>query len=156
MMANESTLPGTLGRGVAAGIAGTVVMTAFQKLIEMPLTGRRDSYAPANFAQRILPLKPKSKRERKRLNYIAHFGLGAMWGSAYGVAAHQGLRGQKAVGAVFGTVYPGDVLLNMALRLYKPTTWTKQDAAIDVSEKLIQAEATGAIFDQLLAPPSRR
>lgn len=31
-----------VGRGVLAGLAGTV-MTAFQKLVEMPLTGRDDS-----------------------------------------------------------------------------------------------------------------
>ncbi len=47
-----------------------------------------------------------------------------MWGSAYGLAAHAGLSGQKAVAAVFGTVYTGDVLLNTALGLYKPTTWS--------------------------------
>jgi hypothetical protein len=156
MASNGSTLPGDIGRGVAAGIAGTAVMTAFQKFVEMPLTGRGDSYAPANFAQKVLPIKPKGKQERKRLNYIAHFGLGAMWGSAYGVAAHRGLRGQKAIAAVFGTVYPGDVLLNTALGLYRPTSWTKQDTLIDVGEKLIQAEATGIIFDRFFTPASQR
>ena len=38
-----------LGRGVLAGLAGTVVMTVFQRLVEMPLTSREDSYAPARF-----------------------------------------------------------------------------------------------------------
>jgi hypothetical protein len=36
-----------LSRAAAAGVAGTVVMTAFRKLIEMPITKRQDSYAPA-------------------------------------------------------------------------------------------------------------
>lgn len=40
-----------LGRGILAGLAGTAVMTAFQKFIEMPLTGRPGSYAPASFAE---------------------------------------------------------------------------------------------------------
>jgi hypothetical protein len=75
-----------------------------------------------------------------------------MWGSAYGLAAHAGLSGQKAVAAVFGTVYTGDVLLNTALGLYKPTTWSTQDWAVDIIDKLVQAQATGAIFDQVLAP----
>lgn len=127
-------------------------MTAFQKLVEMPVTGRDDSYAPANFAQKVLPIKPKDKQKRKGLNYLTHFGLGMMWGGAYGIAAHRGLRGQKAVAAVFGTVYPGDVLLNTALGLYKPTTWSTRGTVIDVGEKLIQAEATGAIFDRFLDP----
>lgn len=33
----------TVGLGILAGLAGTVVMTAFQELIEMPLTGRGDN-----------------------------------------------------------------------------------------------------------------
>ena len=130
-----------------AGLAGTAVMTAFQKFVEMPLTGRDESYAPANFAQKILPIRPKSRQQRRALNYVAHFGLGAGWGAAYGVAAHSGLRGQRAVAAVFATVYTGDVLLNTLLGLYKPRQWSAQDTIIDVVDKLVQAEATGAIYD---------
>lgn len=67
-----------IGCGVLAGIAGTVVMTAFQKLVEMPVTGREDSYAPASFAERILSVRAETPEERTRLNYITHFSLGAM------------------------------------------------------------------------------
>jgi hypothetical protein len=42
-----------LGRGVLAGLAGTVVMTAFQRLVEMPLSGREDSYAPPASLRRL-------------------------------------------------------------------------------------------------------
>ena len=141
-----------LGRGVLAGVAGTVVMTAFQKLIEMPLTGREESHAPARFAQKVLPIDVDSHQELERLNWATHFGLGTMWGSAYGLAAHAGLSGQKAVAAVFGTVYTGDLLLNTALGLYEPKSWSTQDWAVDIIDKFVQAQATGAIFDQVLAP----
>jgi hypothetical protein len=149
MSHNGTTLAGSVGRGMIAGVAGTAVMTAFQKLVEMPLTGRADSYAPASFAEKVLPLHPSSEADRKRLNYATHFALGTMWGSAFGIAGHAGLRGQKAVAVVFVTVYTADVLLNTALGLYKPMSWTKQDIVIDVGEKLIQAEATSAMFDRL-------
>jgi hypothetical protein len=129
-------------------------MTAFQKFVEMPLTGRKDSYAPADFAQKILPIHPTSDRARKRLNYATHMALGTMWGTAYGVAAHAGLRGQRAVAAVFATVYTGDVVLNTALGLYQPTTWSAQYWAVDIIDKLVQAEATGAIFDHVVGGPS--
>ncbi len=142
----------TLGRGMLAGVAGTGVMTAFQKFVEMPLTGRGDSYVPAEVAERVLPVNPTTGQGRKALNYATHFGLGGMWGTAYGVAAARGLRGQKAVNAVFLTVYPGDVLLSTALGVYHPTRWSTQDWVIDVVEKYIQAQATGAIFDRLLDP----
>jgi hypothetical protein len=51
MRLNNPSTATMLGRGALAGLAGTVVMTAFQKLIEMPLSQRQDSYAPADFAE---------------------------------------------------------------------------------------------------------
>ena len=139
-----------IGRGILAGVAGTAVMTAFQKFVEMPLTGRVDSYAPADFAQRVLPVHPSSAQDRYRLNYVTHFALGGMWGTAYGIAASAGLRGQSAVNAVFAAVYTGDVALNTALGLYQPTQWSAQDWAIDLVDKYVQAYATGLIFDRFL------
>lgn len=148
----KPTTTAVLGRGVLAGLAGTVVMTAFQKLVEMPLTQREESYAPADFAEKLLPVHPQTAAGRRRLNYITHFALGGMWGTAYGIAAAAGLRGQKAVNAVFAAVYVGDVALNTALGLYQPSRWTAKDWAIDVVNKYVQAQATGAVFDRALDP----
>ena len=144
----EKSLPPTVLRGIASGLAGTVVMTAFQKLIEMPLTHRGESDAPARFADKVLPIKTKSS-SRRQLNYATHFALGAMWGTATAIAGRKGLRGQKAVNTVFGVVYTGDVILNTALGLYKPTTWSLQDWVVDVIDKYVQAQVTGAVFDRI-------
>ena len=141
-----------LGRGVVSGLAGTGVMTVFQKLIEMPLTGRSDSYAPASFAEKVSPAAFTAHTRRRTLNYGIHFALGTMWGAAFGVAAAKGLRGPKAIGAVFGTVYTGDVVLNTALGLYKPGTWSRKDWAVDVVDKLVQAVATGVVLDRIADP----
>jgi hypothetical protein len=148
----DRTRAATIGRGILAGLAGTVVMTAFQKLIEMPITGREESFAPAKFAAAVLPgVQPKTPSEWQRLNWVTHFALGAMWGASFGIAGAAGLRGQKAVAAVFPTVYGGDVLLNTALGLYEPSEWSKRDLTIDVVDKFVQAQATGLIFDRLQA-----
>ncbi len=77
-----------------------------------------------------------------------------MWGVAFGLAQRADLRGQRAVATVFGAVYTGDAILNTALGLYKPWRWSLQDWVIDVGDKLIQAEATGLVY-QRLAPTSR-
>jgi len=142
-------LAATVGRGVAAGLAGTAVMTGFQKLVEMPLTGRKDSYAPAMFAERVFPIGRKRGKARKRLNYAVHFGLGAGWGAAFAAASRAGLRGQRAVAAVFAVFYATDVALNTALGLYEPQKWSGRDWAIDVGDKLVQAQASGLVFDRL-------
>jgi len=47
---------------------------------------------------------------------------------------------------------PVTFAINMALGLYKPSTWTAQDGAIDLGEKYLQAQATGPAFDQALDP----
>jgi len=52
---------------------------------------------------------------------------------------------------VFAVVYSGDVLFNVALGLYKPRQWSVQDTAIDVVDKLVQAEATSVIYDNVVA-----
>ncbi len=139
-----------LGRGVVAGLAGTGVMTAFQRLVEMPLTGRPDSFAPADVAQRVLPVRPRTQAGRTRLNTATHVALGGLWGSAYALAARRGLRGQRAVNVVFAAVYTGDVLLNTALGVYRPRTWSRQDVLVDLVDKYVQAQATGLAFDRLL------
>jgi hypothetical protein len=155
MRISQPPLSALVGRGVVAGVGGTALMTAFQKLVEMPLTKRADSYAPANFAEKVTPVSTDSAQGRRRLNLVTHFALGTMWGAAYGIAAAKGLRGQRAVNTVFGVVYVGDVVLNTALGLYQPRQWSAKDVAIDVVDKYVQAQGTGAVFDRLLDPARR-
>jgi hypothetical protein len=152
MRTQRASTASFVGRGILAGVAGTAVMTAFQQFVEMPLTGRQPSYAPADFAERVLPVGTSTARGRARLNWATHFALGGMWGTAYGLVASAGLRGQQAALGVFGLVYTSDVALNTALGLYQPGAWTAQDWLVDVVDKLLQAEATGAIFDRFLDP----
>ncbi len=146
---NKPPLMHSIARGMVAGVAGTVVMTGFQKFVEMPVTGRSDSYAPADLAQKVLPVRPDSVQARARLNWVTHFSLGAMWGTAYALTARTGLHGAKAVGVVFATVYTGDVILNTALGLYKPRTWDRQDWTVDLVDKFVQAAATGILYDHV-------
>lgn len=136
-------------RGTVAGMAGAVVMTAFQLLVEMPLTGRRESYAPASFARRVLRVKPRSKSGLRAVNYATHFAIGGAWGATHGLVVHKGVRGQRAVAAVFAGLYTGDAILNTALGLYEPWRWSAQDWATDVGEKLLLGEATGLVYERL-------
>jgi len=148
-MDDQESLPTTLGRGVAAGLAGTAVMTAFQLLVEMPLTRREASFAPAELAMTLLRVKPRSRKGRRQLNYATHFALGAGWGLTRAAIARTRLRGQTAAAATFGAMYPADLATATLLGVYKPKTWSRQDVAIDVVDKLVQAAATGVAFDRL-------
>ncbi len=152
MTSSPSSLKTYVARGILAGFGGTAVMTAFQKLVEMPITGREDSYAPQKSAENVLPVHTTTDAGRKRLNYATHFALGMTWGAAYGVAAYKGLRGPRAIAATFATIYVQDVLMVTALGLDKPWTWSRQDAAVDVIDKFVNVVGTGLVFDNALAP----
>ncbi len=152
-MSESDSLATTLGRGLTAGLAGVTVMTAFQRLVEMPLTGRKESYAPADLVTKLARTGPKRNRNRRRLNYIAHFGVGLGWGVGHSLIARRaGLRGQRAIAAVFAAIYGGDVIANTALGLTKPWRWSRQDLIVDVVDKYVLAEATGLVFDRLRQP----
>ena len=143
-------LAASLTRGMAAGLAGVGVMTAWQRLVEMPLTGRGDSFEPANLMMRVLPIGRKRGKAKRRLNTAAHLGVGAGWGAAHGAIARRGLHGQRAVATVFGVLWPGDVTTTVALGLNPPPwRWSRRDLAIDLADKLVLAQATGAVYDRL-------
>ncbi len=110
----------------------------------MPLTGRGDSYAPAKFAEKVLPIGRKRGRARERLT-TRHTSVSERHGARRTASGHSGLRGQRAVATVFAIVYTGDGLLNTALGLYKPWQWSRREAAIDVVNKLVLAEATRGV-----------
>ena len=148
----RASLAVNVGRGALAGVAGSVAMTAFQKLVEMPLSEREDSYAPAELTQKLLPIHPQSAAGRWWLNYAAHTALGAMWGAAYGVAAHKGLRGPRGAAATFAAIYSQDLLTISLLGLAKPWTWSRKDWTIDVLDKAVVIAATGAVFDRVIDP----
>lgn len=149
MSSTDSAGASVVARGMAAGLLGGVVMTAFQRLVEMPLTGREESYAPAMLLEKLLPIKPKGVK-RRRINHAAHFAVGATWGAGHALLVHRtGLRGQRAVGTAFAAFWGGDVVANTALGLTRPWAWSAQDLAIDVVDKLVLAEATGLIYDRL-------
>jgi len=148
-IAGKEGLGTTLGRGMAAGVAGTVVMTAFQKLVEMPLTGRGDSYAPADLAEKLLPLPKKRGAERNLRNYATHFALGAGWGAARGLVGRAGLSGQPAVAAVFGLMYPGDIAIVVGSGIDKPGEWSARDWAVDTVDKFVLALAVGVAYERL-------
>lgn len=134
----------TLGTGLAAGLAGSAVMTAGQKLVEMPLTGRGDSYAPLQLAAKLLPIRPRTQRERDAVNYATHIALGGAFGVAHALAHRGGVRGQLAVATVFGVLYAGDLAINTALGLFEPSGWSRRDWAVDAGHKLVLAEAAAA------------
>ena len=152
-MHDSTSVRSTITTGVLAGVAGTAAMTAFQRLVEMPLTGRAESYEPADLVEKLLPVRPQGPQGRRRLNYVAHFGVGLGWGAAHaGLSRLWNLRGPKGGATVFATLWPADVLGLAAAGLHAPPwKWSRQDLAVDFTDKMVLAQATALAFDRLQA-----
>lgn len=138
----------SLGQGVLAGAAGTVVMTVAEK-VEQRFTGRPDSHVPARVLERLTGLPERRSRAR---NLSMHFGQGALLGVVRALMANAGLRGPVA-SAMFAVVrLTNDQILENATGVgAPPQTWPRGELAVDLLHKSVYAFATGVFADALAA-----
>jgi hypothetical protein len=146
-----------IGRGVRtgmiAGVAGTVAMTASEK-IEQAITGRPNSYIPAHSVERILGLPTKSDEERKWMNWAAHWGLGTVPAALRGIMAEGGMRGPLASTMFFMARMATDETAENVTGVGKPPwSWRTALATVDVLHKAVYSFATGAVADKLASTP---
>jgi len=96
---------GAMGKGLVAGVAGTVLMT-LSSTTEMKLTGRAASSAPAYAAAKVLGVEARGEAERARFSNVVHWPYGTTWGAIRGLVGLAGLTGPPAAAhfvAVWGT-----------------------------------------------------
>ena len=135
--------------GMAAGAAGTAVMTLGEK-VEQRFTGRPDSYVPSRTLQRLLGRR--RPRDDWALNHAMHWGTGISVGALRGVMAAAGLRGPWA-SAMFSVLrLTTDQTLENATGVGAPPwTWPRDELVIDLAHKGVYAFATGVVADALTA-----
>ena len=135
-----------VGKGLFAGVAGTVAMTA-SSTIEMKLRGRPASSAPATAAAKVLGVEPTGQSEEARFASIVHWGYGTSWGAVRGLIGAAGLRGLRANAAHLGVVWGTEQAMLPALGVAPPFwEWGAKEVAIDAFHHLVYAGATGAAY----------
>lgn len=106
---------GTLGRGVAAGFAATLVQTAVGKASEklLRLPPREDSNIAPRLMHRLAAHAGHdlSSPAKWALGTVFHFGYGASWGALYGMArerrpVHPLPGGALLAGLIYGITFP--------------------------------------------------
>jgi len=149
---------GSVARGLAAGVIGTLCMTAWQELssklqaeaqdsVSGPETPTKDPWteasAPAQVAKRIgegVFQKKVSPDLIPLLTNLMHWGYGTGWGSVYGLAAGsarkpQGLRSGAAFGSI---VWVMSYVQLVPMGLYRPPwKYPPKDLAMDLSYHLV-------------------
>ncbi|MFD4986714.1 hypothetical protein [Streptomyces sp. NPDC058374] len=140
-----------LWQGLIAGTAGGVVMTLGEK-VEQAITKRPDSHVPARVLQRLTGMPEQPGEQPLPVNWAMHFGQAALLGVLRSVMAQAGLRG-PAASAKFAVVrLTNDQILENATGVgAPPSTWPRQELAVDLLHKAVYAFVTGVVADALAA-----
>ena len=137
--------------GAAGGLAGAAAMAATARL-EQLFTHRPSSYVPGRTLAHLLGL-PKPDDDRLARNLAMHYGTGMLVGTLRGLMAAANLRGP------FASLMHANVRLTVDQTLENatgvgapPSTWPRDELAVDLLHKGVYAFATGAVADRLADP----
>ncbi len=141
----------TITKGVTAGLAGTAVMTAAEKL-EQVVTGRPNSFVPARTLAHLARLSSPDE-DRLGRNWAMHYGTGAAVGVLRAGMARANVRGFGASWMHTWIRLAVDQTLENATGVgAPPNTWPREELVIDVAHKAVYSFATGLVADALVAP----
>ena len=140
---------GAVGKGLVAGFAATLAITASQ-MIEMQLTGRKPSSEPADAAAKVLDIKPNSEVAKERFSQMVHFGYGTAWGAALGLLYAFGIKGKPATATHYAAITGASLTMPAALKVSPPASeWTQQQIVINLFHHLVYAVTATLIYESL-------
>jgi hypothetical protein len=147
---NPSTAACTIGKGLAAGLAGTAAMT-LSSTIEMRRRGRDASTAPADATAKVLGIAEFADDAAKsRFSNLVHWGYGTSWGVVRALLGSAGLSPVAATAAHLAAVWGNEAVMLPALDVAPPFyTWGATEVAIDVGHHVVYAVATGVAYELL-------
>ena len=141
-----------IGKGIVAGLIGTAVMTLAQE-IEMRITKRKESKAPAEAAKKVLDVEPTSEEKKSKVSNLVHWTYGSYWGIARGILAESGLKGWTGNAIHFGAVWGTALWMLPTLKIAPPPQkWGGAELAKDAFYHVVYATATGFAYDLIDHP----
>lgn len=139
-------LAANVGKGLAAGLAGTAAMT-LSSTLEMKLRDRGGSSAPADAASKVLGIDGfTSASAEERFGQMVHWAYGTGLGAARG-ALGTFLPPVAADVSHFGSVWGAEQVTLPALDVAPPATeWGGKEIAIDTWHHLVYVATTGLVY----------
>ncbi len=143
-------IAGKIGRGLAAGLAGTAAMTISQG-IEMQLSGRQPSAAPAEAASEVLGvhdlLQKADHAQKQTLSQTVHWSYGTTWGSVRALLDLLGIEGVAAALIQFFAIWGTAVIVMPRLEGSKPITeWKPEEIAVSAFRHAVYTAAVSAAY----------
>lgn len=138
-----------IGYGWMAGFVGTVAITLAQ-MVEMKMSGRGPSTAPADAVTKVFGFELKDEASRKKFSQLVHLEYGTKWGLFRAVLAFFGIFGWLATAIHFLAIWVTAMIMLPSLKLAPPVTqWTPKQIVSDGLLHLIYAVAAGLTYDGL-------
>ena len=148
-------LAANFGKGLFAGLAGTVAMTVSSTL-EMKISGRPASETPAQAAEEVLNVQPNDEESEALFSNLVHWGYGTGWGSVRGLLDSAGLSGPAATLAHLALVWGSEQVILPALGVSAPVfKYGGKATATDLLHHIVYASATGLAYSYLKRSQSR-
>lgn len=149
---HESTTLGSfgaaIGKGLIAGLAGTVAITISQ-MIEMSITNRKPSDAPAKAVKKTLHIKPLKEYKEEFSNEV-HWVYGTSWGVMRGLLSIAGIRGFAATTLHMASIWGTAVTIQPKLDIAPPLSeWESKDIAIDLFHHAVYVIVAGLVYDAI-------
>jgi hypothetical protein len=142
-------LAGAIGKGLMAGAAGTLAITLSQ-MIEMKITKRKPSTAPADAAQKVLEVKPETEEDKQQFSQQIHWAYGTSWGVPRGILSLLGVKGFPATAIHFATIYSTALIMPTQLKVASSLKeWSLKEFAVDALHHAVYAIAAGLVFDAM-------
>lgn len=143
------------GKGLFAGLAGTVAMTVSSTL-EMKLSGRGASATPAEAAEKVLEVEPTDEDAKSRFSNLIHWGYGTGLGVVRGLLGSAGLSGPAATATHLAIVWGSEQIVLPALNVSAPVfKYGSRATATDLLHHAVYATATGLAYSYLDRSQSR-
>ncbi len=138
---------GYLGKGLIAGIFGTIAITISQQ-IEMEKTGRSPSSTPYLAAQKVLQINAQNEIAENKLNNLVHYFYGTSLGLARGFLSILGIRGLIATLMHISIVQALAMIILPKLKIAPPASeWGRKVILMELMHHSIYGLAAGIAFD---------
>jgi hypothetical protein len=145
-MSAPERLMATIGKGLLAGLVGTAAITISQ-MIEMKLSKREPSTAPADAAGKVLGVKPRDEESKERFANVVHWAYGTSLGLLRAVLG--GGRADRFWAPLvhLGAVQTAAMIMLPSLHVAPPVKdWEVATVGTEVLHHAVYAAATDATY----------
>lgn len=146
VLGNLGTL---IGRGLIAGLAGTVAITLSQWL-EKKMNKKPPGFAPADAASKAFGIEASTRETRAAFSRKVHWAYGTTWGIPRALLSTFNVKGLPASAIYFAAIFYTALTIEPDFEVSPPIDeWNNKDITIDALHHLIYVITVGYVFEAI-------